>query len=604
MANVQIPKLNRFEPVNEPSVGRIDVKVPDSSQAIAPMQHQLSESADEAIKLYQHAEKSKADTEALRISNQYEQVYKEKLAGKNGIKWLDGDPTDHYNKFDTEMQDYYKSLLDEKKDASPILKQAVEAKLSDTHYRLYDVRSNTYGHQYNIYETKVTNDAVKLAQNDLLEASTHLKIEKPETIDAMQFPIDRIIKLRDDQGEKNGSVTRDTSGKVIRNPTVQYQLAKDLSDGLALTIQNLNADKKPELAQAMLEKYGEYIDAKHRPEITKQTQEQRIKNQAYDALSTALSKGSNSEKYLDSIADPEVKDKAYQLLDTRTREQEHIALRASTKNFDVLANQIINKMNSEDPYVNKTALEEDEQFKRLIPYVTNPRQKQALYNMVTKPKESDPTVKEKAYDSYSKGEFKGMPYSEFADKISGLNKEDSKKFETKWANLNSPEKAQTAAQEQAMSNNMTKFLDNALMRDGIISIDPKTNRMDTDDIALRANYRTTMWKNFENLPKSMPVAEQQAWIDKFVAANKVQKTNFFGFKIKDKNKDLIIPESTAPSAKTKQVEVPNAPVKPVVDNNKISDNDIAKQVLAYKRKYNKVPTPQELNEFIKQGNAK
>lgn len=585
---VQLPTLDRFSPQGQTSVGREDFKPIDVSQGQAMQTHAAEKLAGTVEHYIKTEQQYTADTTANAAAVEYHQYLESALEGPNGAKRQQGDPAPVYKKFDEDARGKYQAILDKYKDASELTKQEIQAKLNNTDAKFYDRKTTAFGSQSATYETGVTNDSVKITKNDMIDATAHLDVTDPHTLVPLENKLNELYDLRIKSGLKQGTVSQDKDGNYILNPSVKMQLAKDRSEGIASSIENLIASGDVEGAKFLTDKYEKDLDRAVRPKIEEKTLKAQIEQDGIDAFdkvrnlpsATAMAK-------LNQIEDPKVREKAMAELDTYQRRMENSAKRSSKDSYSAVGRAIMERQRSGDAFVDVNEMEKDPTIKRLLDGVKDPKQLEALRRMVTSPKESDPDAKNEAYRAMFNGELKGMAPEDFNLLISGLNKEDRSKIETKWRSFNT----QSPSEESRMTKNMGSQLIKELQTLGYVKKNEFGKYNNKDQIKLN-QANDELINALDDMPPGLSQKDQSAWVQKFAA---------------DKVKGEVFKPPT-PSAPRKFLEPANKKAEPDTSTvpGAVNTNDVEakkKAMQAFNKANGRWPdlNTQELQNFIKNG---
>lgn len=605
---IQIPTLERFNPQSEGSVGRLDYKPVDVSKG-QEIQTQAADKLAGTVEHYvQKEQEYVADTTANAAAVKYHQYLENALEGPNGAKRQKGDPAPVYQKFDEDARGKYTEILDSYKDASDLTKAHITAKLNDTSAKFYDRKTTAFGNQSNIYETEVTKDSIKITKDEMLDATAHLDVNDPNTLIPLETKLAKAQDLSIKSGLKQGTVKPilDPSGeidpitkqvKVIGynlDPSVKMQIAKDKSEGLTGAIENLIASGDVEGAKFLTEKYKQDLDRVNRPKIEEKTLKAAIEQEGIDEFDKVRNLPSaTAMQRLNQIDDPKVREKAMAELDTYQRRMENSTKRSSRETYSAVGRYILEKQKNGNAFVDVNEMENDPVVKRLLgtDNIKDPKQLEALRHMVTQPKESDPDAKNEAYRVMFNGGLKGMAPEEFNQLISGLNKEDRNKIESKWQRFNT----QTSSEENRMTKNMGSQLTKELQTLGYVKKNEFGKYNNKDQIKLNL-ANDELINAMDDMPPGLTQKEQNLWVQKF-AADKVKGEVFKPPEFEVSKKFLGKPENAKNTPKPDVSETPG-----VVDKTDLATKTKASQ--EFKKKYGVWPDlqTQELQNFMKTGN--
>lgn len=533
---VQVPSLQRMNPQDTASVGRIGVSAPDLAKPMEMQAKAADSLVDTTGKVVQQQVQLAADTTATQAANEMHQYLETGLQGPNGAKWQKGDPTDVYKTFDANEEKKAQEIQDRYKDASDETQSAISRKIGATRAMFFDRKTTARGLQSDNYQISVTNDAVELAKNDMMDATAHLDPADGNTLVPMDQAMNRIYDLRVKSGLKNGSVkpVLDPKGeidpdtgttKVIgydMDPSLKLQLAKDRSDGIYKAINNLSASGDVDGAKFLTEKYQQYLDPVNRAKAEEKTvkasvdatasqEARKVQNMPPEQAMTALSK----------IDDPKVREKAMANLATFNRQMETAKKQSEDKNYNIAGKAIIDRQNSGQPFTDVNDMLSNPSIKRVWDNIQDPKKKMALEHLVDAPKESDHTQLNKAYNVlYENADaggtsLRGMSPGDFNQLMAGLNKSDRNIFEKNWRNVNS----QTPGEQNQMVKNMGSQLTKELQTLGYVKKNDFGKYSNADQVKLN-QANDELVASLDKLPQNLSLKEQNAYVQKLAATKK------------------------------------------------------------------------------------
>ena len=452
---VQVPVVKRNAPMETPSVGRVDIKPPNVTEAQSIQSKAINEFAKDAVDLVAKEEIATADVKSTEAATKYRTWYETNLRGKNGLSYLKGDPAEAYAKFDEDARKEYDRIINESAGYSQLTKDAIVSKLNEAHNRMYESRVTLEGKQNADYRTRVTNDAVVLSQNDVVDAAATLDVKDPNTLIPIERSLNEIRNLRYKEGRENGLV-RETvdpnvidpntkSPKVLKiesDPSFKAQVAKDVSDALVMSIENLTAAGDVAGAEFLMNKYADQIIGTKKPKVEKFINTAAKDNQAKAIVKSLINLPEDQAiKKLDDIQDDDVREKASKRYDSEKTRRNRLIKSASTANYNAAANIILNRDKKGLPFQDEVQMMDDPEIKRLWINITDAKQKMALQHMVNQPKDSNPEAYRDALDAIGNDKLKGMPPEELMLMQAGLNKSDRSMVQAAWIKDNDPSAA-------------------------------------------------------------------------------------------------------------------------------------------------------------------
>lgn len=588
---VQIPKVERFGPSASPtpSEGRInvDIKNPLKTSGLLgeATMHFAAEIGDEYVK----GEAIAADTISTQYASEFHRDLENRLEGPDGAKRVKGDPTEAYQKYDEDTKLKYEEILSKAAGYSEATRAAVKAKLDNTEAKFYDRKVSAYGNQLNTFQTNVTNDAVALLKNDMMDNTAHLDISDVNATTALDNTISQIEDQRIKMALKNGSgkAILNEQGQVTGydlNPSVNLQIAKDISDGLTKSINNLIAAGDVEGAEYLMNKYGNRIDNVNKDKVVEKTKKASIESKGmaeFDKVRNMNSEAALSR--LEKIQDPKVREQAIKNLDTHTRMVKNLTDRASKNSYNELTKYIMEKQKS-NPYIDVNALEKDPMYKRLSDTITDAKQLTAIRHMVEQPKVSNQKAKSDLYNDMFNGKLSGMSYEDFSEKASNLDKKDRQMFETQWKKYNQT----TPTEEYQMTKSMGADLNKQLQSLGYVKKNEYGKYSNADQIKLNQAYDELIDVT-DKLPPGATYKERLQFVQKF-AADKVKGQVFQAPELR----------ASLENAEARAEAISRQPVE------SMSLEQQRPYMREFKRQRGRMPTPGsgELSAFIKEQQAK
>jgi hypothetical protein len=457
---IKMPTIERVNTPNPQSVGRVESRPLDTVRPMAQIEDATMKVGEQAVNYVNKLELDAADTEATSRAIQYEQAWKNRMYGdgkNNGIKFSQADPTELYNKFDAEMNEEYKRLTEDET-LSGRTRDMVLAKLQSKANQLDLQKLTEQGGQTNEYERNVTDTAVSLEKESLIDAASMIHPDDPKSTVLFEEALGRIRDLRLRHGMKMEAVKTDENGRISYiGPMVDHQLKKDLSEGVALSIDNAIKSGNMHIAEVLKEKFSNLLNGSQKAKLADDFQKGEVKEQAYEAA--AMIERYGPDKGLKGVEDPEVRDKALDIYNDREAKKEQIRERKSKQNYNYLANHILKKQQSDDPYVSMTELEADPIYINAIGRVTDAKQRKAIIESVIQPKESDDSsinrMQKLMFGEDPDHDIREISPEDFNDYLSGMSKSDRKKYTSKFEQFRSDTGSEQAQRHKAANKELT-----------------------------------------------------------------------------------------------------------------------------------------------------
>lgn len=658
---IQIPEIQRNDPQNPATVGRIDVQIPDGTKQMAENTQGLVGLGDEVNKYVQQQENNAASTAAIKAANDYDVAWKENMygnstTGKVGAKFQTGDPTKIYKDFDDTMDAKFKELSGQNNDDMPAkTRNAVTRALAQKHNLLYDQRLVEFGNQSAQYDKTIATDGVKLSQSNMLSAVGLIKPDDPSTFAAFESHMGNIRDIRLAQGLKTGSVTPDANGSaVIVDPSTgkpyvdkdgnlqkfavglstQLELKKDTSDGIYHSIDNALMSNHTDIAKSMMDRYMTQMDPVTQNKLQKQYTETSIKNDAYQAASEVSHLptvddqiGAINKKFSSGTAiDEEKKEEAIKFVNSGQTHIEAMQTRQSKDNYNPLMSYIQDRQNSGNPILDSVSLKDDPQFKRYFPNINDPKQRAAIYDSVNKPpKESNNDQKNALLQHVTDGSFYQMTPQNLALAKNGLNLSDKKLADSLWLKANNDTDGQERERGKFLMGQITEQA--IAKEDGkpaLFRVNSVTSKLSPDDQAKLDDIKTRVLADPGGPPKGAPTSVMVKYIHDVISDEIIKKAksnrsfldDLFGTPVPTKQDIGTVKSyrdykgsSVAPDGTQRSSNVPTTSTEATVApspsaTQKLSDVDLAKAMADFQKANNRpVKDASELNAFIEKQKA-
>lgn len=591
----QVPKLNRAEPQDTKSVGRIEFNPVDVVKPMLQQANAAERLAGDVAGFVANENFRTAEVTGMEAARSYHRYNEDLLVGENGLAYQKGNPTEPFQIYDQKVKAKREEIVNQYKNSNEMVRNAVENALRETDAKFYDRRATLFGKQKSEWEDTNLKESVAIDKEDARHAVAHLDINDPNTtvpLDAVLFNINKkITDFAISRGTARKMQEKQADGSIVErtvfDESVKMQIAKESSEALQNAIENLQQSGDVEGADYILKKYGNRLasnvkdklfdkNKKDMQEIKGVQEFSKVRNLPYDQ---AFNK-------LDQIKDPMIRRKAQAELDDYRRQKENAKTSSSKANYDTMAKYLDERKKAGKPILSINELENDPRFKRMAPNIQQ-KQIDALYAQVEKPKKSDEGVKAQVYQSIQNGDMKTWDYGQFLEHTKGLSDKDKTKFENDWRDLTS----QSPTQQRIMFQNMSKEMTAQMQKLGIIEKND-FGKFDNDTQITVNEWNDELRDAISTMPPELGYDKQMQYVRKFVADKKAkqvfsppnrQPPKFMG----DPNKKVApIPEdgSTVPGVK-------------VSKDDTMSNFDIAKK---FKNQFGRWPTPEEREAFKKE----
>ena len=146
---VNVPRIEKFQTSGMPTSGRINVNVRNNADIIGNQTKMVSSLLGTGFDAYNKIE----DQKITDKSYDFEKSYNTWLSGKmSKLKAVQGDPTESYNAFDAEEEEFVKSYLDSQPGMSDKVREGFEFNISKVRDRQRINTLNQLGAQREIYK--------------------------------------------------------------------------------------------------------------------------------------------------------------------------------------------------------------------------------------------------------------------------------------------------------------------------------------------------------------------------------------------------------------------------------------------------------------------
>jgi hypothetical protein len=491
---VSVPKLNRLDPAPAmPQNDRIRFQANDHASEIMQTTNAIVGVVDKVDQIHYEYENDAID----KLSQEHEQEYtawnNQKL---ESLKNYEGDPTDAYVKYDEEAAAKKSEILSRREDLNERVKRHVGSRFEKTYANQNIVAMKQRGAQIEGYENKTFEASVGLKKNNLAvnagyiqkdDDSSYLMFDQGlgeirDTIVRQALKKGTAVKVEDENAPSNYAF-RDDDGNVVRvnlTPLAQARIAKDTSEGVKNSIDVMINGGRLEEARQMQEKYKAYLDPVGGSKLQKKLQNADRKTEAYTFMAGIKNKSPEAQiSAIDGLKDLELRSEVLKIKDSDDAKLQSMRTRKEKKNYETLADRVIEKMNSSEPYYGIADLENDPIFKATEGNL-GAKQKKAIYEMVQTPKDTNPKSEARVQDLFLGNDpektIDKISAAEFQEYTVGLSKADK----TKYTNMYNSLRINTASEERQMYKRAGTFLRDQFIVDGHITRD-RFNRISGED---------------------------------------------------------------------------------------------------------------------------
>lgn len=597
---VQIPTVQRMNPMNTPSVGGIDVQVPNAAAAVAPQMDAVGDVLKQQVEYQQKQEKFAADTAAEAAANEYSVGLENLYSGKGGFKYHDisADPTSALDGLNGKQGELKTAILEKYKDHSETVRSAIQRKLFDKDATFESKKLTTYGDLYNKFETKVTNDAVEIEKNGFISNIQITDFKDQNSVAALQTNIDRIVGLRYGEDEKKGVAVRGENGLFQPSRSTELKLREDLSGTVYNALEILTTSGEIEGAKILRERYGQYLTPDKERAVVKLERDAEVKFEAEKHVANVQNLPPDiAAAKLDSIKDPEIKKQAMSDLATIKGQKDRLEELGQKQVYERAAKVVSDRQSGRTkdkngnlllPYVDINDMLKDPeiagQYSRM-----DAKGRKALEQLVSAPEVSDQRALANAWDLNAAGELTKLSQGDYQKVMVGISAKDRSKFDSFYFSENS----QTEGEKKQMRTFMSSTLKEMMQANRLITID--FNRMDNENFEIYNKANIALNKYINDMPPKASVAEQYEYVSQMVTSM-VKKEKVF----KPTPNILLKPsKQKEPLSKQALTPPPNEKQPGGAENEiKMTEDEMREwKPIFFKMKKRAPTTPQELKEF-------
>lgn len=398
---VTIPRLKQITPSSAlPSNDRLKGQVRDQSANILSRTSQVVNLGERAIKINKVYEDDKIDSLSSEANQKYDLWNAEQL---QKLKVNKGDPTDAYAQYDLDEKEFFDKLIADKPDLNERVKRGYTSSLVKAQNSNKIKVLKQRGLQTEVYKQGLFNSDLQLNKNKLaISAGNITKGDKSlsfEFINGLNDIKTIVAKngLRigttelyegEDRGDHSFTNADGEEVKVKYKPADKAALYKHMNAGVTSSVDVLIASGKTAEARDMMDDYSIYIDSKSKTRFEKKLKVTEVDNEAMSIFDTIRGKSSDAQtKTINNIKDGDVRTEVEGIRATSILKLNTVRKAKEEKNYNRLANTVIDKMNSSNPYHGISDLKRDPTFKATWENL-NPSDKKHILALVKPVKDS------------------------------------------------------------------------------------------------------------------------------------------------------------------------------------------------------------------------
>lgn len=428
---VRVPRIQRDQVAQTPSVGRIQASVPDASRAQAAIGGAIEDVGQQLVQVEENA----ANIKAAQVGLELERWANERINGKDGLAHLQGDPTPAYAQFYEELKQRYEDASDQ--GFSPLVKSRIQKVLAGKYNSIYNQATLKEGQQFDTYDERVTTGAVNNAKQRAASDGAYVQVDDPATLAPFEATLQEIDDLHIKRSKRVGTAQVAEDGQYLYinddgeeerinlGPAVQYQIAKDRGEATYNAINNLLRARQVDKAQFMMDRYSQNLDPVNKAKLNEAFERIGVEEKAYNEVNEMYNLTFEQKKQaIGRIKDVKVRKKAGEILDAQDRYRQNLRTRSSKEAYNQIYDIIEANRKTKQPWSSWFEAQQDPTISGLLPRVTNPTFKKALKKQIEGAGggAGDSAKFGQLLTRAQNGEFYQMPGSDFEAMTTGLNK--------------------------------------------------------------------------------------------------------------------------------------------------------------------------------------
>lgn len=583
MAGVQIPRVGRLEPQAPTSVGRMEVNVPNFSEAAAP----ASRGVEVATKNVMNAQEAREneikkqrltalDIKSSDESNQFEYWSKQKLAE---IKLKSGDTTADYVKYDEEAQAKYKEVFSKYENMDGEFKSLLDKKLNNTYGAQQSFRNIQQSEQTYKYRDSVYNEKNKLAVDNFMNAGLYVNEKSPDTFSALYYHRDEIVQTRIAQGSQTGVLTPENQQDYM-NTAVGVMIKKDMGDAVIPLVNSLNAAGKVKEGKKVIDDFSQYLNATDKAKLLSDNNESDVNNQAIVKLtelqaSVAAANPNNPNRRvmlsdIEKIPDlsPAVRFKVIEKNDIFNKRQDAEQDRKMELLVSTTFEELVKQQAGPNAFVSEAEWINSPQGKNFMAQGPKPSDVNNMRAMVVAPTKS----KASALEAFNQGVIDRnlwkMTPRDIAEIYPHLNKQDRTRFDEMrrdqlFDSRNNKEGPVTGDKISGMHGRMTKALEEQMKSfrdpksgDLLFETNSKGKFSEDYDIQMLTDYNSLIRDDILKLGGKLTGAQENEIVNKRLSEmvekrkedHKSMLSKWFGADYKPAPRSTVTPSTMTPSS--------------------------------------------------------
>jgi len=538
---VRIPRIQQVqETADTTPTGRINLNVRDQSSQILQQTGAVTSLVEKGADIYQQYENDKINQLTSEADKEYSTWQIQKL---QQLKNVEGDPTDAYAKFEVEEKEKQAEILSKYSDVSSRVKRHLTGnlgKISDKN-RLHVLKQR--GAHQEAYKNSLYESDLKLKKDSLPVNASYVQSNDPgsflpfdqnladiKTTVAIRGVEKGTVEVLPDDAKTWTHIYPDADGKMVKvkmSPIAKARAAKEMSDGVKTSIENMIAAGQTEQAKTMMDRYKSYIDPKGQDGILKKLNKEEKQKEAYKVAANVESKGpDNVQAAIDLIKDPEIKTEVLKITAANTSRRNTIRKNKENANYERLSGTL-NDLKRNGQIHGIADLEKHPVYKATWDNL-NSKQQKAIIEEFDSPKKTDQKQLVKVHDILLGNDpnlrVEDMSAAQFQEQLVGLSESDKRRMSDKFLSRKSKKGKSEFAISQKVYKTASSMLKQKLIAQELIEMDG--GKIEEDD-ALKLNQAYDDLTDFmDGFDENLSRKQISDYVDQYI--KQATKSSFFG----------------------------------------------------------------------------
>lgn len=530
---IEIPKLRKLEGAQQTQGTRINQTVQGSPNIIGQRVSALADVGNTFLKAKKGYEDAEINTLGSAAEIEYNNWQFEKL---EELKQIQDDPRKAYADYEVEENKKVDEILSKHPDLNERVKLGVMNKLEDARAARRDNVLRQRGKQVTTYKNNVYNTSMKQKQRNMPSFADHVDAKDPNSFKHYESGLDDIkthfakyalengtAKVVEGKGSHSFVVPSEEPGgkpeivNVVFTELGNNRLAKELSETITQSVEALIDLDRLEDAKALQEKFKDNIDGLNEAKINEQLKDGELKIETSGMANDISQLPIEQQRAaINKIQDPVVREEVDKKVDANMRRIDNANKRQNQKFYNTLSDYVTEKMNSSNPYMNVSDLENDPTYKKMIRHIDDPKLKDSLRESVIQPTETNPKSEQRIQTlifgedpNYDIDTISNAKFNEF---LTGLNKKDRDYYKKKFINIRS----KSNSEERSFFKSAKYQLETKMQGLELIEKNKK-GFYEPEDILRLNEANSELMENLERMQGNMSAPALDRYINEYLA---------------------------------------------------------------------------------------